>query len=128
VVTPLAVFLSIWLYFGLGPAFITRDPYPSRLGAMDLCFDLFLQATQFSAALMLWRLKQSALYLFVVAFLLGVLNDWWHVLIRDIFGSLQGTGPYGTAVVIFSLVAGTAISISICIYVWRLRERRVLVE
>ena len=115
-IAPLAALLSIALFRGVVSVPVTRDPYLSTFNLFDLCLGLVLHGAQCAAALMLWRLRQAAFYLFVLVFLLGALNDWWHLLIKDFSGAIQRSSPFGSTIAVASVVAGSLVSIALCGY------------
>ena len=92
----------------------------AHMTALDHFFALFMSAISAWALVALFRLKRSALPVFLVAFGLGMASVLLNSLFRPEYRALfDGPGLY-------SLAAGWLINLAILAYVWRLRVRGVL--
>jgi hypothetical protein len=102
------------------------DPYFQRLGVVDLALGLAMAATEIAGASLLWLLRRHALHCFIAATVLGILNFWWHSLIRGWVGAIHRMAPGMTVPLVVSTIVGSLVLIAISAYAWRLTKAGVL--
>jgi hypothetical protein len=102
-------------------------PTPEQgLGLIDHSLSLGLAGAQMSGAVLLWKLRRSAVYLFMVALVLCVVNFWWHILIRNWFSAMTTIDPSLAGPMLVVVIVSQVLLAGVCVYTWRLAKRGVL--
>ena len=113
-VLPLACLLLV----AFGPV-AHRVPYSVKLLRL---LSIAIWSVEITGAVLLWRLRRGAFYMFAGALLLGIVNFWLDVLIR---GGVDGLHPFRitptmTIPPLTGRVIGAALLLGVCVYTWRL--------
>jgi hypothetical protein len=92
----------------------------------SVLFGLGLMILYLAAATWLWLLRKRAFDLFVTAFALSLASVFWQLLMGGPLSTLFTKNTFVLVIGIFGLTLGWGISVAICVYAWRLRQRGVL--
>lgn len=97
----------------------SKRAYIDGLSTIDYAASLLLTCLNLLAAVLLFRLRKEALYLFVCALVLNVLLTTWHVFTKGLAAVASGG--------LTTIVLGFGLPCLICYYTWRLKSKQVLV-
>jgi hypothetical protein len=132
----ISIFIVVTSIWGLLFQLLIRVgafPVPEQQQAMlrsqstaSVVLTLVLTFLNLVAAIWLWLLRKRAFDLFVTAFAVSLIGLAWQFIGVGPLSTLAGQGLLVLVVTIFSAIVGWGISLAICLYAWRLRQRGVL--
>jgi hypothetical protein len=92
----------------------------------SVLFGMGLTILSLVAATWLWLLRKRAFELFVAALALSIASVIWQLFMGGPLATLLTRNALVIAIGFFGLIVGWGISVAICLYAWRLRQRGVL--
>ena len=108
------------IYSGLIAVSPGEAAYFASLSIFDHTMTLGTAIFNLGGAISLFRLRRISFNLFATAFGLTILGTIVHAITKNLFAVLSGPMAFGMAL-------GYCISITVCVYVWKLRARGILV-
>lgn len=104
---------------GVIPLNEAQTAYFKSQTILDILFTIVIGVLNFLGAIFLFLLRRSTFYLFLSAFVFGMLMTVYHIFFKNWLGAIGGPGLIGA-------IIGWAISIAIIIYVRKLINRDIL--
>lgn len=116
--------LSYYLLFtGVTTLTPEENKYFDSLSKLDHGLTIIIGSLNLLAALSLFMLKRTALYLFTASISIGILVTGWHIIYKGWFEVLGGIG--GSSLVV-STALGWCLILAIYMYTWKLYKTKVL--
>jgi hypothetical protein len=107
------------IYSGGIPLNEAQASYFKSQTILDILFTIAIGSLNFIGVIYLFLLRRTAFYLFLSAFVFGMLMTVYHIFFKNGLGAIGSPGLIGA-------IIGWAISIAIIIYVRKLINRDIL--